>query len=223
MKLGIRATIIASIMGIGLVAGIIMAAIAFTGNSSSEDSAWKQGQQYGKWWLAFDGYGSVSGTDDDILMYPQIASREDITHACLVYTDETFENSVDFEITLNTEQQLRDGEPNTWEVGWVLWNYTDPDHFYALVLKPNGWELSKQDPAYPGAQRFLASGHEPVFPINQNHRVRIIQVGNTVTFYANGEELGKFTDEERPYQNGSIALYLEDARVRFTDLVVNRS
>ena len=62
-------------------------------------------------------------------------------------------------------------KPNPWEVGWLLWCFSpDPTHpydpsptsnsnfrFYALTLKPNGWEVSKQDPAYPGGQRFLKS------------------------------------------------------------------
>lgn len=62
-------------------------------------------------------------------------------------------------------------EPNPWEVGWLLWCFSpDPTHpydpsptsnsnfrFYALVLKPNGWEVSKQDPSYKGGQRFLKS------------------------------------------------------------------
>lgn len=64
-------------------------------------------------------------------------------------------------------------EPNPWEVGWLLWCFSpDPTHpydpsptsnsnfrFYAVVLKPNGWEVSKQDPAYPGGQRFLKSNN----------------------------------------------------------------
>lgn len=64
-----------------------------------------------------------------------------------------------------------DSKPNPWEVGWLLWCFSpDPTHpydpsptsnsnfrFYALTLKPNGWEVSKQDPAYPGGQRFLKS------------------------------------------------------------------
>ena len=64
-----------------------------------------------------------------------------------------------------------DSKPNPWEVGWLLWCFSpDPTHpydpsptsnsnfrFYALCLKPNGWEVSKQDPAYPGGQRFLKS------------------------------------------------------------------
>lgn len=62
-------------------------------------------------------------------------------------------------------------EPNPWEVGWLLWCFSpDPTHpydpsptsnsnfrFYAVVLKPNGWEVSKQDPSYKGGQRFLKS------------------------------------------------------------------
>ena len=61
--------------------------------------------------------------------------------------------------------------PNPWEVGWLLWCFSpDPTHpydpsptsnsnfrFYALCLKPNGWEVSKQDPSYKGGQRFLKS------------------------------------------------------------------
>ena len=64
-----------------------------------------------------------------------------------------------------------DSRPNPWEVGWLLWCFSpDPTHpydpsptsnsnfrFYALCLKANGWEVSKQDPSYKGGQRFLKS------------------------------------------------------------------
>lgn len=64
-----------------------------------------------------------------------------------------------------------DSKPNPWEVGWLLWCLSpDPTHpydpsptsnsnfrFYALCLKANGWEVSKQDPSYQGGQRFLKS------------------------------------------------------------------
>jgi len=67
--------------------------------------------------------------------------------------------------------QNPDSKPNPWEVGWLLWCFSpDPTHpydpsptsnsnfrFYALCLKPNGWEVSKQDPGYKGGQRFLKS------------------------------------------------------------------
>ena len=68
-------------------------------------------------------------------------------------------------------QQNPDSHPNPWEVGWLLWCFSpDPTHpydpsptsnsnfrFYALCLKANGWEVSKQDPSYQGGQRFLKS------------------------------------------------------------------
>ena len=82
-----------------------------------------------------------------------------------------------------------DSKPNPWEVGWLLWCFSpDPTHpydpsptsnsnfrFYALCLKPNGWEVSKQDPSYKGGQRFLKSNADtdprkfpPHNPINEN-------------------------------------------------------
>lgn len=88
-----------------------------------------------------------------------------------------------FSANMVTEAQLRspdntpptpqnpESKPNPWEVGWLLWCFSpDPTHpydpsptsnsnfrFYALCLKPNGWEVSKQDPSYKGGQRFLKS------------------------------------------------------------------
>ena len=88
-----------------------------------------------------------------------------------------------FSANIVTTAQLRNGDntpptgdnpaskPNPWEVGWLLWCFSpDPTHpydpsptsnsnfrFYALCLKPNGWEVSKQDPSYKGGQRFLKS------------------------------------------------------------------
>lgn len=189
--------------------------------TSCGDQHWQEGKTYGQWQLAFNGHGTVFGNDDEVTMEPLAASAPEKTHACLVHTTKRFGNSVDFDITVRTEAQVRKGEPNPWEVGWVLWNYEGNERFYALVLKPNGWELSKQDPAYPGNQRFLASGHEPTFAVGEDHQVRIIHEGHTMRFFANGQQLGEFTDEERPYEGGSIALYTEDARVTFRDFTVH--
>ena len=88
--------------------------------------------------------------------------------------DETKHNRLQVVYSLSanivTTAQLR-SRPNPWEVGWLLWCFSpDPTHpydpsptsnsnfrFYALCLKPNGWEVSKQDPSYKGGQRFLKS------------------------------------------------------------------
>lgn len=189
--------------------------------SSCEPGAWEEGQTYGRWHLLYDGYGEVTGTDDEVLMYPRSAADPAQTHASLVVTEEQFAGDVDFEVTVHTEAHMREGEPNPWEVGWVLWNYHSDTSFYALVLKPNGWELSKQDPAYPGNQRFLDSGTTPTYPIGTDYRVRATQVDNTITVSADGVELTTFTDKESPYIGGAIGLYNEDALVRFSDLLIH--
>ena len=48
-----------------------------------------------------------------------------------------------------------------------MWDYTDNNHFSYLALKTNGWELGKRDPAYPGGQRFLATGSDSPTQIGQ--------------------------------------------------------
>lgn len=200
-----------------------LAAATLSACSPSQSAPWEEGERYGQWRLTYHGYGAVAGDDQEVVMFPASADSEDVTHACLVVTDEKYEGDIDFSITVRTEEQVRNGSPNPWEAGWVLWNYQDDEHFYALALKPNGWELSKQDPAYPGNQRFLASGDEPTFPINHDYRARIVQQENTITVYADDVLLGEFTDTETPYSQGAIGLYTEDAKVRFSDLSIETS
>jgi hypothetical protein len=140
--------------------------------------------------------------------------RPDETHAALVRTRQVY-GDVDFTVELRTDAQLRlNSPPNPWEVGWVLWNYNDNTHFYYVILKPNGWELGKEDPAYPGAQRFLVTG-EDAFPIGRTYAVRVRQVGNQMTVWVDGVRLVTFTDTERPYTSGAVALYTEDATASF--------
>ena len=133
----------------------------------------------------------------------------------------------DFAATLNvrTQQQLRRGAagaPNPWEVGWVVWHYTSNQRFYALTLKPTGWVLSKQDPAYPGDERFLASGTTPLFRVGVPHSVGVVQVGNRITVSADGHQLTQFTDTERPYLAGAFGMYSEDAQVQFDHIRITQ-
>ena len=129
---------------------------------------------------------------------------------------------------MTTVRQLReDGDPNAWEVAWLLWNYTDNNHFYALALKPNGWEVSKQDTAYPGYQRFLSSGSTPVYPPGKSHDVTVTidttkstEVAFTIT--VDGKELGTVADKQSPYRSGSVAAYCEDSDVTFTPIIEDK-
>jgi 3-keto-disaccharide hydrolase len=185
---------------------------------------WLDGEQHGQWRATYDGYGRTEVTREGgyaLSLSPRSARDREVTHGGLVTTAKEFED-IDVTAQLRTVRQLRAGTPNPWEVAWLLWHYTDDHHFYSLVLKPNGWELGKEDPAYPGAQRYLATGVSPSFPIGVRHTVRVRQVGDTVTVWANGELLTTHTDNERPYFGGRVGLYTEDAHVTFDSVVVRR-
>jgi len=191
----------------------------------------------GQWAVQFTGYGRIGEEADQNGPVPVLAlapAPADPTtapaapypapwlsdHAALVTSLPSFGDST-LNVRERTVAQLRTGQPaNPWEVGWVLWHYTDDAHFYYLLLKPNGWELGKEDPAYPGGQRFLATGGTP-FAIGSWHSVSVSQVGNQITASADGTPLVSFLDNERPYLSGSVGLYSEDAYVHFAAVSVS--
>jgi cellulose synthase/poly-beta-1,6-N-acetylglucosamine synthase-like glycosyltransferase len=182
------------------------------------------GNGTGPWLSVFNGYGTVSmaGSGPHVVVDLQPAATESrkVTHSALVVSRSAYS---DFVATLHvrTLRQLRHGAagaPNPWEVGWVVWHYTSNQRFYALTLEPTGWVLSKQDPAYRGGERFLASGRTPVFRLGVPHIVGIVQVGNQITVSADGRLLTHFTDTQRPYLNGEFGFYCEDAQTSFSQI-----
>lgn len=167
---------------------------------------------------AFDGYGCNSNArrkgKTSFHMRPEVAKKAEETHACLVLGPQVA-GGWEFSCNSYTQKQLRmNSEPNPHEVGWLVWNYTDNEHFYYLIAKPNGWELGKRDPSYPGGQRFLATG-EGNFPIHNSYELRASQTGATMDAWIDGQHLATFTDMERPYLGGRIGFYCEDADVYF--------
>lgn len=187
-------------------------------------TSWVDGTRYGAWESVYNGYGTTRvevGESPVLSQFPKAATSSDVTHGALAVTTREY-GDVDVTVRQRTVSQLRSPEPNAWEVPWALWAYTDDEHFYYLVLKPNGWELGKEDPAYPGAQRFLATGSSPTFPLGAWHTVRIRQNGTTIEVWGDGQLLTRFVDQERPYSSGHIGLYTEDAHVEHADLVVQR-
>jgi hypothetical protein len=185
-------------------------------------TGWLDGSTHGGWVSTYNGYG-LNGTDLDgtqvLTESPKVSTTSGVTHASLVNTTASF-GDMDTTVRLRTVQQLRTPTPNAWEVAWVLWHYTDDTHFYYLALKPNGWELGKEDPAYPGAQRYLATSSSPTYAVGAWHTVRVRQIGNVMTVWADGAQLASFTDNERPYTSGTLGLYNEDSLVHFDDVKV---
>jgi 1,2-diacylglycerol 3-beta-glucosyltransferase len=174
-----------------------------------------------RWYPVFTGYGSTAvtgyGTQQVITLSPGRARTRRDTHAALVLTKAWYRDFV-ATVRVRTVRQLRRGaagQPNPWEVGWLVWDYTSNQHFYALTLKPDGWVLSKQDPSYPGGERFLASAKSPRFAVGVTHSIGIVQIGNRITVSADGYMLAQFTDAQRPYSSGGFGLYAEDSEAHF--------
>ena len=161
----------------------------------------------------------ASDGNNVLALSPKASTAAGETHATLLVSNERF-NDVDVTMQMRTVSQLRSGSAaNPWEVAWALWNYTDNTHFYYVVLKTNGLEIGKEDPAYPGAQRFLVTSTTP-YQVGRWYSIHIKQVGATFTVSVDGAVVGQFTDNERPYTSGAIGLYSEDALVHFNDVVV---
>jgi hypothetical protein len=201
---------------VGLV--VLLAALA-AGMPDGDNRPWQDGSRHGPWTAVFNGYGEIRPDGDGLLLSPKAPAAAQNTHAALVVTDRSY-GDVAISVRLKTERQLRRPNPRAWEVGWVLWHYAGEGRFYALALKPAGWELSKQDPRYPGGQRFLASGRTPTVPVGSWHRIGIVLVGDQIDVAADGRHLARYTDRSAPYRTGALGLYTEDARVRFTDIQI---
>lgn len=173
---------------------------------------------HGSWRVVYDGYGTVTGTADQVSLAPEVATSPTVTHAALV-VHTSAASTLSARIT--TSRQLRSEAPNAWEVAWLLFRYTDPDHFYSIVLKPNGWELGKENPAFPGKQEFLASSSSPTFAVGSRNDVTVRLNGPQISVEVNGKHLVSYSDTDSPYLQGTFALYTEDADVEFSELAVS--
>ena len=197
--------------------------IGFDANPIAEP--WLDATAFGAWYSLHDGFGRTqverAGNGRVLTLRTRVPATTAETFSSLVRTRRAFRD-VDFSLTVRTTAQLRQPEANPWEVGWVLWRYTDNRHFYSFIVKPNGWELAKQDGAYNGSQRFLALSYESSYPVGKAYRIRVQHVGPTVTVWVDGTRIVHYTDHERPYPTGSIALYAEDSAVRYSPVLLHR-
>jgi hypothetical protein len=205
---------------VALALTISVGTAAFTVPGWMGDGPWAEGSRHGPWRVVFTGFGVVDGAGGQVRLFPKPpAAGSPDTHAGLVVSQDSCDDVV-LSARLRTQQQLRTPRPNPWEVAWLGWHYTAPGRFYSLVLKPNGWELTKQDASYPGGQRFLATGDSPTFAVGSWHDASVVQSGDVIKVSADGRLLASFTDTERPYTSGRVGLYTEDARVTFDQVQI---
>ena len=175
-----------------------------------------------RWNVNFAGYGAVKTVRQApsfTQLTPQVSTGGQ-THAALVTSQKVLTAPcTTINARLRTATQLRTGAtPNPWETAWLVWDFVDNDHFTYLAAKPNGWELGKRDPAYPGGQRFLATGPTTTAIGSWVNTTVVRKAGTnsaTLTVSLNGKQVGTVTDMERPYTSGKLGMYTEDAQAEF--------
>jgi hypothetical protein len=125
--------------------------------------------------------------------------------------------------------------PKNWNVAWFVWDYSDPNNFYAIVLKTTGWELDKEY-ALNGTQTacFMATGSKDKFPIGVTYNLQVtdssVNAVHTMSVTVSGgsyttpKVLATVTDTGAcggpPYASGNIALYTEAASADFSNVQI---
>jgi hypothetical protein len=188
----------------------------------------------GKWYDEYSGFG-IAGVSKDLttgnnFFYeePKISTSPHETHASLVLT--TTKNYSNFDMTLDmvTFSQLRQtSPPNPWETAWIYWHYTDEFHWYAIYLKPTGFQIEKKDNDnhVDSAEIYLSSGQSPKLTLGQWNTIRINMVDNHITVWVDGHKIADFRDRipnSTQMSYGSMGLYNEDSRAGFDNVYIAR-
>src|SRR5260370_42046022 len=172
----------------------ILIVLALAGCSQRSAGAQYRG---GQWRVAYDGFGRWAASSRagarQFTLEPARPASAATTHSALILSAGTWRDFL-LTVRVRTNYQLRKPRPNAWEVGWILWHYTNDQHFYYVILKPNGWELGKEDPSYRGDQRYLATGTHPALPTTRWYAVRVQQRGDAIQVSVDGHRLIRFVD-----------------------------
>jgi hypothetical protein len=210
----------------GALTALVLLALA--GDIGADDCL-ADGATRGGWQVRYAGHGCAriaagdGAGDARVVLTPRAAASRGATHGSLALGPRlsSLAAPARFRIRVHTARQLRTGSaPNPWEVAWVVWHYADDAHFYYFIPKPTGWELGKRDPAYPGGQRFLATGADRRFPVGAWYDVEVAQRGRTITVAVDGVPVVSAVDGERAYTRGHVGVYAEDASVTARDVAL---
>lgn len=222
-KIWVRALIaaIATIGGLVMVAAPASAATAKIAKMSDEFTTlssttnYTDGSVFGNWTTVFAGYGYVKGANGYLTMAPRAVTSPDATSAALVVSrTATTAPCLTVSSRVATTAQLRTGSaPNPWETAWLVWDYIDNEHFTYLAVKTNGWEVGRRDPAYPGGQRFIATGSNMATAVGQYRNVDVRRTATTTSIKVDGAALTTFTMANAAERSGKVGMYTEDAAV----------
>jgi hypothetical protein len=209
-------------------------------SSSYPKTCVADGATFGPWTVVWAGLGCVATISDSTGTWlnetpgsPTGQARSALTIGPNPTTISPAD-SYTYNVSLKTVSQLSKN-PKNWNVAWFIWNYSNPNSFYTIVLKTAGWELDKEY-AVNGTQTacFLATGSKDKFPIGVTYNLQVtdsnaggvhtISVTVSGGSYGTPKTLATVTDNGAcggpPYPSGNIALYTEAASANFTNVQI---
>lgn len=178
----------------------------------------------GKWFGMWNGGGSLDVKQDpfdnnNYIFVVESGFVLNETRSGLVLTTSEYKDFV-LSLDVRNDKQLREPNPNSWEVGWIFWRYVDNTHFNYFTLKPTGSESGKYDGGVnPTDQLYIQDTEFPSTSIGKWDHLDIIVKGNHVTIAVNGIIAQEF-DDISSFDKGKIGLYCEDASVSFDNISI---
>jgi hypothetical protein len=210
-------------------------------SSYQPNTCWTDGATFGQWTVFWAGLGCVSVISNSTGTWLNETPGSPTGQARSVLTigpnPRTISpaDSYTYNVSLKTVSQLQKN-PRSYQVGWFIWNYSNPNGFYTIVLKTTGWELDKEY-ALNGTQTacFLATGSKDKFPIGVTYHLQVTDSDanglHTMSVTVSGgsyntpKTLTSVTDTGAcggsPYPSGNIALYDEASSADFTGVQIS--
>ena len=167
-------------------------------------STFNDGKKFADWELV---YGNVSVASNGGNKTLNLSSKPGQDSASLML-GKTLDKDFTYSGTINSLTQLSETE-------WIVWNYTDSNHFYYLAPRENGWVLAKRN-GNPNNPEILATGTD-AFPANSPKNFKIERKGNTFEVTVNGKKLASVTDNS-PINQGRIGLYTYNSAINIDNI-----
>lgn len=194
---------------------------------------WHIGTTGTDWQVVSVGEGEVTfDPRQGILMNPKpsAALPSNETHATLLLAKESLKHPLrNFEatVTFTNVAQLREGEPNDWEVFWLFFNYTldaagKKKTNYVTIKPKTGVEIGRAFDEV--GQEFLLTDNKSTIQVGTTHTIKVTKKGPHVAIQLDGKPVAHYRSAANPKYiydvRGAIGLYSEDAAVRVSKVTI---
>ncbi len=184
---------------------------------------WVVGSTMGTWIVENSGGGNVGveNAANKVLFLKPKASISPTESGTALIKSILGLSTVDVSSRVKVVQQLRSSSTPV-GTARIIWHYIDDAHYYYFALKTDGWELGKMEGNNVSGARILSSGSTPQFVPGSWYGIHVTQQQDTMKVYLNDQVITVFTDTQRPYLTGKIALYAKDVYAQFDTVVIKK-